>query len=143
MKAHEKLRKWREDVIGLSTRQLAELLVEKMKPDFPMGFSRGEEIFQSDIVHAEKGASKKRFEKVASAIYKYLDVPEGEFGTFVKVKPEQLVADFHEQKDEFRDQLIDLQNKLIDAFEEINILNKQKLELLQENQALKDKLKNK
>ncbi len=141
MKAHKNLKNWREADMGLSTRDLAELLLEKMKVDFPDGFGRGQEIFQSDIVHAEKGMSRKRFDKVATAIYKYLDVPEGFFGNFVKVKPEEIISDFNEKNLEFRGQMMELQTRLIDAYETINSLNNEKIQMLNEIRDLRDELK--
>lgn len=132
MKAHELLKQWRENDMRLSTRELAQVLHEKMKPDFPNGFKRGEEIFQSDIVLAEKGTSRKRFEKVASALYKYLDVEKGHFGHFVKVKPEEILSAKLEGAEEYRNKIIELQNKLIEAHETISALNLEKVALMKQ-----------
>ena len=132
MKAHEKLKQWREADMGLSTRDLAQVLHEKMKPDFPNGFMRGEEIFQSDIVLAEKGTSRKRFEKVTAALYQYMDLERGYFGTFVKVKPEEILSAAVEGKEEFRNKIIELQTKLIEAHEAISALNLEKVGLLKQ-----------
>ncbi|MFN0014213.1 MAG: hypothetical protein ACKVU2_06655 [Saprospiraceae bacterium] len=132
MKAQEKLKQWRETDMGLSTRELAQVLHEKMKPDFPNGFQRGEEIFQSDIVLAEKGTSRKRFEKVAAALYQYMGIEKGYFGTFVKVKPEEILSAAVEGKEEFRNKIIELQTKLIEAHETISALNQEKVGLLKQ-----------
>jgi len=134
MSAHQKLKQWREDDIGMSTYELADILEEKMKPDFPDGFKRGEKIFQSDIVLAEKGNSRKRFEKVAEAIYKYMDIPAGYFGKFVAAQhPDEIASIAEGRNDEFRQQTIDLHIRLLDAHETINRLNMEKVELLQRN----------
>jgi len=132
MKAHEKLKQWREADMGMSTRDLAQVLHEKMKPDFPNGFQRGEEVFQSDIVLAEKGTSRKRFEKVTSALYQYMDIEKGYFGTFIKVKPEEILSAAVEGKEEFRNKIIELQTKLIEAHETISALNQEKVGLLKQ-----------
>ncbi len=132
MKAHEKLKQWRETDMGLSTRDLALVLQEKMKPDFPDGFKRGEEIFQSDIVLAEKGTSRKRFEKVTAALYQYMNVGRGYFGTFVKVKPAEVLSAAVEGNQELRDKIIELQGKLIEAHETISGLNSEKAGLLKQ-----------
>lgn len=132
MKAHEKLKQWRETDMGLSTRDLAQVLHEKMAPDFPNGFKRGEEIFQSDIVLAEKGTSRKRFEKVTAALYQYMDVEKGYFGTFVKVKPEEILSAKLEGAEEYRNKIIELQAKLIEAHEMISALNLEKAGLLKQ-----------
>lgn len=133
MKAHQKLKQWRENDIGMSTYELADFLEKKMAPDFPNGFKRGEKVFQSDIVLAEKGNSRKRFEKVTAVIYKYLDVPEAHFGRFVAAQPDEAASMAEGQNDEYRRQTIDLQTRLLDAHELINRLNTEKVELLQRN----------
>lgn len=133
MKAHQKLKNWRENDMGMSTHDLANLLEEKMKPDFPNGFKRGEKIFQSDIVLAEKGDSRKRFEKVSEAIYKYLDIQDGFFGKFVAVHPDDVFSVADMRTEEYRKQSMELQTRLLDAHEAINQLNLEKIELLKRN----------
>lgn len=139
MKAHEKLKQWREADLGISTRELANVLQEKMKPDFPKGFQRGEEIFQSDIVLAEKGTSRKRYEKVVAAIYKYMDVDKGYFGSFVKVKPQEMLSAAAGDKEECRNKIMELQSKLIEAHETIIALSREKVALMEELAGLRGK----
>ena len=119
--------------MGLSTHDLAALLEEKMSPHFPKGFKRGEKVFQSDIVLAEKGESRKRFEKVTEAIYKYLDVPQGHFGKFISIHAEETPSMAEARSEEYSRHSMDLQTRLMDAYETINQLNLEKVELLKKN----------
>lgn len=132
MEAYLKLKSWREQM-GFSTYDLAEKLEEKMSPDFPKGFKRGEKIFQSDVVLAEKGQSRKRFEKVVNAIYKYMDVEPGHFGKFVPAPKSDEPLSEEGTNDEYRKQTLELHRRLLEAHESINRLNMEKIELLQRN----------
>lgn len=133
MEAYIKLKLWRENEMGLSTYDLADTLEKKMQPDFPKGFKRGEKIFQSDVVLAEKGQSRKRFEKVVNAIYKYMNVEPGYFGKFVPAPKSDEPLSEEGANNEYRKQTLELHKRLLEAHEAINRLNVEKIELLQKN----------
>ena len=117
MTGPEKLRQWREEAV-LSSWELEKELLKRMEPDFPNGFGKGERIFQSDIIEAEKGISGFKFKKVTTAISKYFGLPEDYFGKFVKANKHEHLSVVLEERSAFMAKSIELSDKLIKAGEE-------------------------
>lgn len=144
MKPHEKLLAWRKNEAKLSIRGLVDMLEQTMAPHFPDGFPRGERIHLRDISEAERGMPSM-FEKVANAIYKYMAVPEGYFGTLrVSVREYE---DLEGKSIEYRDRTLELQEQLIEEKSRVIELERSRFDLqaqihtLQmENEALKAEL---
>ena len=137
MLANEKLHQWRITDKAWTQKALRDILYQAMVKDypktkFPNGIPKGIRVSQPDIHHAEKGTSQVKFEKVAQAIYKYLDVPTGYFGEMLSQEIIEALDIINEPGSPYLARERSMERELLEAYRRIADLERERATLIQE-----------
>lgn len=126
MRNYEKLRIWRKYDKNMSMEQVCNLINMEIKKAYNDKPPKGSLIYQADFTAAEKGEERK-FDKITTAIYKYMGVDPGYFGNAYEKEGsvvKELSAEYTPLK------MIELQEELLRAYKKINQLQEENYNLL-------------
>ncbi len=126
MRNYEKLRIWRKYDKNMSMEQVCNLINMEIKRAYDNKPPKGSLIYQADFTAAEKGEERK-FDKITTAIYKYMGVEPGYFGNSYE-KEGNVVKELSAEYTPVN--MIKLQEELLAAYKRINELQQQNFDLL-------------
>lgn len=133
MKNEGNVRNWRKD-LGLSQRELAKVLNDKINADIPVDSPKYFTIYQPDINKVENGtASSFITSKVLGAIYRYMGVAEGTFGEHggdaLEGEAQKSLSAYLQEGIQLRDRIIQCYEQNMKLMEEKELLANRVLEL--------------